>query len=66
MPTKKIRGLPEYDKEGMRQIDMEEICRDPEHNPPSMMVYPPGVYEHTCPRCEEKKTFTVRPVLMGM
>ena len=24
-------------------------CRDPEHNPPNMIVLEPGVYEHTVP-----------------
>lgn len=34
-------------------------CRDPEHNPPSMMVYENGLYEHTCPSCGAKKVFRV-------
>ncbi len=48
MPTKKISDLPH-----------QPICRNPEHNPPSMRVFEPGVYEHTCPGCGHKMTFTV-------
>ena len=35
-------------------------CQDPEHNPPGMMVYEPGVYEHTCPACGNTVIFTKR------
>lgn len=34
-------------------------CRNPEHNPPSMIVLPPGVYEHTCPGCGHVTRFVV-------
>lgn len=34
-------------------------CQYPEHNPPSLYVFDPGVYEHTCPQCGEKKVFRV-------
>jgi hypothetical protein len=51
MPTKRIK----------KEIwDRFEFCNHPEHNPPNMIVLPPGVYEHTCPRCHHKKTFIVR------
>lgn len=44
--------------------DLPIPCSHPEHNPPSMRVFEPGVYEHTCPKCGAKKTFTVpRPTL---
>lgn len=36
-----------------------KICRSPEHNPPSMMVYPPGRYEWTCPVCGASTFFSV-------
>ena len=49
MPTSKIKDLKE-----------PVICRHPEHDPPNMMVYQPGVYEHVCPACGRKQTFTVR------
>ena len=47
MPTKKIADPP------------LPPCRDSEHNPPSMMVFEPGVYEHTCPTCGQKMVFRV-------
>jgi hypothetical protein len=50
MPTRKIAEIPE-----------QKVCRHPEHNPPNMMVWEPGVYEHECPRCGEIQTFTVGP-----
>lgn len=34
-------------------------CRDPEHEPPKMMVFEPGTYEHICPTCGKKTIFTV-------
>jgi hypothetical protein len=34
-------------------------CRSTEHNPPSMIVLSPGVYEHTCPNCGHVTRFTV-------
>jgi hypothetical protein len=34
-------------------------CRNPEHNPPNMIVLPPGVYEHTCPGCGHVSQFVV-------
>jgi hypothetical protein len=38
---------------------LEKPCFHPEHNPPSHMVFSPGTYEHTCPGCGNKITFTV-------
>lgn len=38
-------------------------CLHPEHNPPKHIVWPSGVYRHTCPACKSVQTFTVgRPV----
>lgn len=34
-------------------------CRHPEHNPPSMIVLEPGVYEHICPACGNRIEFVV-------
>lgn len=51
MPTKKIADLPAH----MR-------CLSPDHNPPSMMVYQPGTYEHTCSACGYVVFFTVSGV----
>jgi hypothetical protein len=39
--------------------DVPHPCSHPEHNPPSHMVYKPGVYEHTCPGYGKKTVFTV-------
>lgn len=44
-PWVKLRGLP---------------CRDPDHNPPTMMVYEPGLYEHTCRACGQVQRFGVQ------
>ena len=38
-------------------------CPSPEHDPPAHMVYRPGVYEHVCPRCGRKTTFTVKATM---
>ena len=39
--------------------DKQDICTSSEHNPPAHMVYSPGTWEHTCPQCGKKVTFTV-------
>lgn len=47
MPTKKLdepRFVP---------------CAHPEHEPPKHRVFEPGRYEHTCPGCGKRTTFTV-------
>lgn len=49
MPTRKIADLPEVKR-----------CHHPEHYPPTMMVFQPGVYEHECPGCHHVIVFTVR------
>lgn len=46
--VRKIRDLPDW-----------RPCRSPEHNPPSMIVLPPGVYEHVCPSCGKRAEFVV-------
>lgn len=48
MPTRKLYDLP-------------RPCMSSDHNPPSMMVFPPGVYEHICSACGHRITFTVYP-----
>ena len=35
-------------------------CSHPSHDPPNMIVLPPGIYEHTCPACGYRVEFTVR------
>lgn len=64
-----LKGLPSKvvpppHKGGTRRIgDNTEvkICRNPEHNPPTMVVLPEGQYEHTCPSCGNVQNFTVGP-----
>jgi hypothetical protein len=33
------------------------------HNPPTMIVLPPGTYEHECPACHAKQRFVVRRIV---
>lgn len=49
MPTRKISEATSWSK----------LCKDPDHNPPSMIVYEPGQYEHVCPKCGKVQIFTV-------
>lgn len=56
MPLKKL----DDDKTWNRKV-----CRSPEHKPPGMMVYPPGRYEWTCPKCGETTVFNVALVTCG-
>jgi hypothetical protein len=37
-----------------------EQCRDPEHNPHSHIVLPPGTHTYQYPSCGKTVTFTVR------
>lgn len=46
MPTRKIADLP-----------TDKRCRHPEHDPPTAMCFPPGIYEHECPACGRKVKF---------
>lgn len=55
MPTKKIGNAPGTGPSG-------RPCLSPDHNPPNMMVFQPGIYEHTCSGCGAKQTFTVAGV----
>jgi hypothetical protein len=52
----------EKSKGGIKKIkdySPKEICLHPEHNPPGMMVFEPGEYEHTCPACGKITRFVV-------
>ena len=42
--------------------DYMPACIHPEHNPPSMRVYQPGMHVHVCPCCGKKTVFTVKDV----
>ena len=52
MPTEKIK-------------DIEPPCLDPAHHPPSMQVFEPGTYKHTCPKCGYETIFFVPHVVCG-
>ena len=56
----------EYTKGGTRKIAdaPPRPCQNPEHNPPGMMVFSPGIYEHTCPGCGNKQVFIVNGMYM--
>lgn len=45
---RKIKDLPE-----------PNICHSPDHNPPTMIVLPPGVYEHECSACGKKQVVVI-------
>lgn len=48
---------------GLRKVaDIPRVCTSSAHDPPTMIVLPPGVYEYTCPACGETCTFTVARV----
>lgn len=51
MPLKKLRDFAPF-----------QPCNHPGHNPPTMIVLSPGVYEHTCPACGKKQQFVVNPL----
>ena len=35
-------------------------CQHPEHDPPGMIVLPPGTHEWQCPKCHAKQFVTIR------
>lgn len=48
---------------GLRKVaDIPRACTSPAHDPPTMIVLQPGVYEYTCPVCGETSTFTIARV----
>ena len=36
-----------------------EFCSSPEHNPPSLMVLPPGIHTWECPVCGVRQTVII-------
>lgn len=61
MPTRKIGDLVHPSVAGAK------TCRDSEHNPPSHIVLENGIYEHECPGCGYKRTFTVnKPSMVAL
>lgn len=55
VPSHWIHG----DSRKIRDFKHHDYCNHPEHNPPGLVSLPPGVYEHTCPRCNRKFVFVV-------
>ncbi len=53
MPIRKIADLP------------QGPCTGLDHLPPAHIVHPPGIYEHECPSCGKKTTFTVPETMWG-
>lgn len=50
---------------GLKKIsDVKRPCTASNHNPPSMIVLSPGVYEYTCPNCGLTQKFGVRGAWM--
>jgi len=50
MPVRKVSDLPG--------------CHDPDHHPlteTERLALAPGIYEHTCPACNNRTRFTVCP-----
>lgn len=43
-----------------------KICKHPEHEPPKFISLKPGVYEHTCPGCGQKKMISIRGFTMDV
>jgi hypothetical protein len=54
MTTRKIADLPTA-----KRLELPPPCYNPEHRPPTHMVYEPGIYEHTCPGCGRAITFRI-------
>jgi hypothetical protein len=49
MPTVRIGNVP-------------DVCNHPDHSPAWGVVFPPGKYQHTCPRCGMVTYFTISRV----
>jgi hypothetical protein len=50
--------IPRPEGRGIESIPKaEEVCRHPQHEPPGMMVIPPGKqFHHVCPGCGYEAT----------
>lgn len=44
-------------------LDPLKPCLDPQHDPASHCVFEPGLYEHICPSCGRRMTFSVPLIL---
>lgn len=58
MPTKRLTPTAAH-SDRLDPNERRNFCQDPEHEPPTMRVFAPGTYEHTCPGCGHKGTFTI-------
>lgn len=45
----------------VKDIQVKEKCNSPDHDPPTMICLPSGVYEHTCSGCGDKQTVFIPP-----
>lgn len=57
MPTRRIGDAPPT-----AIWQPKDLCTSPEHYAPIHAMLEPGLYEHECPMCHEKFTFTVAAV----
>lgn len=46
----------------IKENEPPQICLHSGHNPPSMQVFEPGLYEHECDACGHKVMFRVNGV----
>jgi hypothetical protein len=57
-----LRKLPDPPSDWPVWTAQKKTCLHPEHDPPTMILLEPGMYEHTCPDCGYVTTFRiVRP-----
>lgn len=57
MPFKKISEIPGW---------AQKHCKSPEHNPPSHISLPPGVYDYSCPACGKTVRMNIDGVMLSM
>lgn len=44
--------MPFVKHENIKESICKNACKDPEHNPPSMIVLKPGIHHYECPSCK--------------
>jgi hypothetical protein len=59
MPLERLPDPPDFI---IYKSEEEKICISSEHNPPQFMVYQPGRYRYTCPKCGKMQEFTIYPM----
>lgn len=50
-----------YDNPKVYKSEINKPCHHPEHNPPNMIVLPPGKYRHVCPNCGKVYNLDIYP-----